>query len=176
MTPDRVEPPETHRPSSGLAAMTDERFTNRELSWIQFNDRVLQLASEQGIPLLERAKFLAIAATNLDEFYQVRVAALKDQIVAGIDQTSPDGRTPAQTLAAVGQQVLDFVDRSDGAFVDELVPELRSAGIDVISWDDVTDDERGELDDWFDDRTRPRHGRGTKNYRGYPCTLHLSPR
>ncbi len=135
--------------------MTDSRFRNRELSWMQFNDRVLQLASEPGIPLLERAKFCAIAATNLDEFFQVRVAALKDQIVAGIDRPSPDGRTPAQTLAEIGHAVLDFVDRIDGAFVDRLVPELREAGIDIISWDDVTVDERAELDDWFDDRVFP---------------------
>ena len=135
--------------------MSDERFTNRELSWIQFNDRVVQLASEPGIPLLERAKFCAIASTNLDEFFQVRVAALKDQIVAGIDRPSPDGRTPAQTLAEVGHQVLEFVDRVDGAFVDQLVPELRAAGIDIISWTDVTSDERAELDDWFDERVFP---------------------
>ena len=135
--------------------MIDERFTNRELSWMRFNDRVLDLASEPGIPLLERAKFCAIAATNLDEFFQVRVAALKDQIVAGIDRPSPDGRTPAQTLAAIGHGVLDFVDRLDGAFVDRLVPELRVAGIDIIAWSDVTDDERVELDDWFDERVFP---------------------
>ena len=135
--------------------MTDERFTNRELSWIQFNERVVQLASEPGIPLLERAKFCAIAATNLDEFFQVRVAALKDQIIAGIDRPSPDGRTPAQTLAEVGHRVLEFVDRVDGVFVELLVPELREAGIDIISWSDVTDDERVELDEWFDERVFP---------------------
>ncbi len=135
--------------------MTDERFTNRELSWMRFNDRVLELASESGVPLLERAKFCAIAATNLDEFFQVRVAALKDQIVAGIDRPSPDGRTPANTLAEIGLRVLEFVDRIDGTFVDRLVPELRAAGIDIISWDDVTDDERVEVDDWFDERVFP---------------------
>jgi polyphosphate kinase len=135
--------------------MTDERFLNRELSWMRFNERVLELASESGIPLLERAKFCAIAATNLDEFFQVRVAALKDQIIAGIDRLSPDGRTPAHTLGEIGHSVLEFVDRIDATFVDRLVPELRAAGIDIISWDDVTDDERVELDDWFDERVFP---------------------
>jgi len=135
--------------------MTDERFTNRELSWLQFNARVLQLASEPGIPLLERAKFCAIASTNLDEFFQVRVAALKDQVVAGIDRPSPDGRTPAQTLGEIGHHVLEFVDRVDAAFVDQLVPELSAAGISIISWADVTDDERVELDGWFDERVFP---------------------
>ena len=135
--------------------MTDERFLNRELSWLRFNERVLELASESGIPLLERAKFCAIAVTNLDEFFQVRVAALKDQIIAGIDRLSPDGRTPAHTLGEVGQSVLEFVDRIDATFVDRLVPELRAVGIDIISWDDVTDDERVELDAWFDERVFP---------------------
>jgi polyphosphate kinase len=135
--------------------MTDERFLNRELSWMQFNERVLDLANESGIPLLERAKFCAIASTNLDEFFQVRVAALKDQIIAGIERPSPDGRTPAQTLAEIGHRALEFVDRIDGTFVDQLVPELRAAGIDIITWADVTDDERAELDDWFDERVFP---------------------
>ena len=135
--------------------MNDERFTNRELSWLAFNERVLQLAGEAGIPLLERAKFCAIASTNLDEFFQVRVAALKDQIVAGIDRPTPDGRTPTQALAEIRQCVLEFVDRMDATFVDELVPELRAAGIDIISWSDVSDDERAELDGWFDERVFP---------------------
>ena len=135
--------------------MADERFTNRELSWLQFNERVLELAGEPGIPLLERAKFCAIASTNLDEFFQVRVAALKDQVVAGIDRPSPDGRTPAQTLAEIGHRVLEFVDGVDTVFVDQLVPELAAADIAIISWADVTDDERAELDDWFDERVFP---------------------
>jgi len=135
--------------------MTDERFLNRELSWIAFNQRVLQLAMEPGIPLLERAKFCAITATNLDEFFQVRVAALKDQLEANIDRPSPDGRTPSQTLTEIGAAVLEHVDHLDTAFVDNIVPELREAGIDVISWSDVTDDERDALDDWFEERVFP---------------------
>ncbi len=135
--------------------MNDNRFLNREVSWLAFNDRVLALSQEPGIPLLERAKFCAIAATNLDEFFQVRVAALKDQMVAGIDRPSPDGRTPAQTHAEVGVRVLDFVDRADSSYVDHLVPELRAAGVDIISWADVTDDELAELDVWFDERVFP---------------------
>ena len=77
---------------------TDDRFINRELSWLDFNDRVLHLAAEGGMPLLERAKFCAIFSTNLDEFFQVRVAALKDQIAAGITRPAPDGLTPSQQL------------------------------------------------------------------------------
>jgi polyphosphate kinase len=133
----------------------DDRYLNRELSWLDFNDRVLELADEAGIPLLERAKFCAITATNLDEFFQVRVAALKDQIEAGIDRPSPDGRTPAQTLAEVGQHVLEMVERIDAVFVDRLVPELRDHGVALISWDEVTSEECIELDAWFDERVFP---------------------
>jgi polyphosphate kinase len=135
--------------------MADNRFVNRELSWLAFNDRVLQLAAEPGIPLLERAKFCAITSTNLDEFFQVRVAALKDQIEAGIDRPSPDGRTPAQTLADVNVRVLDLIERADEVFVDQLVPELRAVGVDIIDWSAVTEDEREALDGWFEERVFP---------------------
>jgi polyphosphate kinase len=133
----------------------DERFLNRELSWLAFNERVLQLASEPGIPLLERAKFCAIASTNLDEFFQVRVAALKDQLIAGIDQPTWDGRTPAQQLAAIAVWVPEMIERLDDAFIDHLVPELRVAGVEIIGWDDTTADERAVLDHFFEDRMFP---------------------
>ncbi len=135
--------------------MADERFLNRELSWLDFNERVLQLATEPGIPLLERAKFCAITCTNLDEFFQVRVAALKDQIIAGVDRPGADGRSPAQTLAEIGQRVLEHVERIDSAYVDHLVPALRRAGIEMISWDDVTAEECEQLDMWFEERVFP---------------------
>ncbi len=133
----------------------DERFLNRELSWLAFNERVLELASEAGIPLLERAKFCAIASTNLDEFFQVRVAALKDQLIAGIDQPTWDGRTPAQQLAAIAEWMPKMVDRLDAAFVDQLVPELAAAGVEIIGWDDTTADERAELGRIYDERIFP---------------------
>ncbi|MGH9228320.1 MAG: RNA degradosome polyphosphate kinase, partial [Acidimicrobiales bacterium] len=72
-----------------------ERYRNRELSWLDFNERVLAMAEDERVPLLERAKFLAIFCQNLDEFFQVRVAGLKDQVAAGLATTSPDGRTSA---------------------------------------------------------------------------------
>ena len=133
----------------------DERFLNRELSWLAFNERVLQLATEPGIPLLERAKFCAIASTNLDEFFQVRVAALKDQLIAGIDQPTWDGRTPAQQLAAIAAWVPEMIERLDDAFVDHLVPELRAAGVEIIGWEDTTPAERADLDDFYAERMFP---------------------
>ncbi len=135
--------------------MTDERFINRELSWLAFDERVLDLASEPGIPVLERAKFCAIASTNLDEFFQVRVAALKDQVLAGIDRPTPDGRTPAQQLAAISEWVPGLVDRIDATFTKQLVPDLRAAGIEIIDWDQVDDVERQLLDGYFDERILP---------------------
>ena len=103
---------------------------------------MLQLATEPGIPLLERAKFCAITSTNLDEFFQVRVAALKDQIVAGIDRPSIDGRTPTQQLNAIGEMIPGLIERLDSAFLDQLVPALRRNGIDVVSYADTTEPER----------------------------------
>ena len=133
----------------------DERFLNRELSWLQFNDRVLSLASEPGIPLLERAKFCAITSTNLDEFFQVRISALKDQIAAGLDRPTPDGRTPQQQLDDLLSEVPSFVDRLDTAFVDHLVPELAAAGVELIDYADLTVDEAESLDLWYEERVYP---------------------
>jgi polyphosphate kinase len=133
----------------------DERFLNRELSWLAFNERVLQLASEPGIPLLERAKFCAIACTNLDEFFQVRVAGLKDQIEGGIETPTPDGRSPAQQLAEISDWIPAFVQRLDATFMDQLCPELSDAGIEIIRWDQTTDEERDDLDDLFEERVFP---------------------
>ncbi len=135
--------------------MLDERFLNRELSWLGFNDRVLQLAREPGIPLLERAKFCAIASTNLDEFFQVRVAALHDQIAAGIDRPTDDGRTPSQQLAAILQRVPGFVERRDETYLDQLVPELAANGVHIIDYADTTIDERRALDELYDERVFP---------------------
>src|SRR3546814_20625478 len=92
--------------SSDLLATRPERFFNRELSWIDFNARVLALADDPTVPLLERAKFLAIYVSNLDEFFQVRVAGLKDQLYAGVDQTSHDGRTAGAQLVAIRDDVV----------------------------------------------------------------------
>src|ERR1700694_697767 len=81
-------------------------YFNRELSWLDFNERVLELAEDERVPLLERVKFCAIYTTNLDEFYMVRVAGLRDQIDAGVDTHSQDGRTPTETIALIRERVL----------------------------------------------------------------------
>ena len=133
----------------------DQRFLNRELSWLAFNDRVLELASEPGIPLLERAKFCAIVSTNLDEFFQVRIGALKDQMAAGFDRPTPDGRTPAQQIEDIMARVPDFVERLDAAFNDRLVPALAEAGVALVHYADLADEEVAALDQWFEERVYP---------------------
>ena len=133
----------------------DERFLNRELSWLDFNDRVLSLACEPGIPLLERAKFCAIFSINLDEFFQVRVAALKDQIAAGIDDPTPDGRSPAQQLVEIGERVDELIERQESIFVDHLLPALTASGVRVVSWADLGTNDRKLMSAFYDERIFP---------------------
>src|SRR5664279_2183231 len=91
-------------------------YLNRELSWLDFNDRVLQLAEDEQVPLLERVKFSAIYTTNLDEFYMVRVAGLRDQIDAGVEKPGQDGRTPSETIALIRERVLGLGKRLTDCF------------------------------------------------------------
>ena len=130
-------------------------YLNRELSWLDFNARVLALADDANVPLLERAKFLAIFSQNLDEFFQVRVAGLKDQVAASVATTSPDGRTPAQQLLDIRDQVDVLNARALDIFLDAIVPGLRENGIVFSSWDELDDDDRKHLDEVFEERIFP---------------------
>ncbi len=131
------------------------KLLNRELSWLQFNERVLSLAAEADIPLLERVKFCAISSSNLDEFFQVRVAALKDQLAAGVPAPSPDGLTATQQLAAIGQAVGAMVLRQEGLLLGVLLPELKRSGIDVVDWVELELADRVELTEVFERRVFP---------------------
>ncbi|HUF96664.1 MAG TPA: polyphosphate kinase 1 [Ilumatobacter sp.] len=131
------------------------RHLNRELSWLDFNDRVLTLAAEPGIPLLERAKFCAIASTNLDEFFQVRVAALRDQVAAGIDMPAADGRTPLQQIAEISSALPHFIERQERIFTDELVPLLSEQGISIVSWSDLDAADRQRMTAYYEERVFP---------------------
>ncbi len=131
------------------------RYLNRELSWLDFNARVLALAEDATVPILERAKFLAIFSQNLDEFFQVRVAGLKDQVTAGLLTTSPDGRTPAQQLIEVRERVEELVAQQEHVFLDEVVPALAAGGIRLSSWDELDDDDEKFLVETFEHRIFP---------------------
>ena len=136
-------------------ASFDERFVNRELSWLQFNERVLDLTAEDGIPLLERAKFMAIASANLDEFFQVRVAAVRDQIAAGLEIPAADGRTPLQQMVAIGERVEQFIERQQSLFLDVLCPALARAGVHIVAWSDLDEDDRSRLGAYYQERIFP---------------------
>jgi polyphosphate kinase len=108
-------------------------YLNRELSWLDFNDRVLQLAEDDSLPLIERLKFLAIFVTNLDEFFMVRVAGVHDQVDARIDARGPDGLSPTQTLEGIAEQVRELDRRHARQFTEEVRPALAREGIRIVT-------------------------------------------
>ncbi|MGH9193190.1 MAG: RNA degradosome polyphosphate kinase, partial [Acidimicrobiales bacterium] len=132
-----------------------ERYRNRELSWLDFNERVLAMAEDERVPLLERAKFLAIFGQNLDEFFQVRVAGLKDQVAAGLGTTSPDGRTAAQQLLDIRDRLEQLLPRMQAVFLDQVSPGLAEAGIRLSSWADLDEDDEKFLVETFEERIFP---------------------
>lgn len=136
--------------------MSDEsRFLNREASWLAFNARVLALAENERVPLLDRCGFLGIFASNLDEFFQVRVAGLKDQVAAGVSGVTPDGRTAGQQLRSIAHEVRAQAAHAESVFHDVLVPELANVGVVFSSWEELDDDDRKHLVSEFEDRIFP---------------------
>ena len=131
-----------------------ERFFNRELSWLAFNWRVLEEAEDPRTPLLERVKFLSISGSNLDEFYNVRVAGLRAQMRAGVERRSLDGRTPGQQLALIDEQA-NFLQMAQQRCWSELRPLLADEGIHLVSGSDLSDDETGSLERIFQDQVFP---------------------
>jgi polyphosphate kinase len=122
-----------------VADLTDSAlYLNRELSWLDFNDRVLQLAEDETLPLMERVKFLAIFTTNLDEFFMVRVAGVHDQIDARIDARGADGLSPNQVLASMAERVTELDRRQARQFSDVVLPELATHGIKIITCEQST--------------------------------------
>lgn len=124
-------------------------YTNRELSWTQFNDRVLQLAEDPRIPLLERVKFCAIWTSNLDEFFMIRVAGLHDQVDAGLSEPKRDGRTPAETLEVIRENVVGQLTRVNQCLRDELAPELAEHDVRIVPLASVTGQAREALEDRY---------------------------
>ena len=145
---------ETAPSSVETPAFGPERFINRELSWLDFNHRVLEEAENPRHPLLERVRFLSISASNLDEFYSVRVAGLIGQAKAGVTQPTPDGRTPARQLAEIAVRGGTLVADQQRIWT-ELLTQMRQAGIVLCEADSLSDDDRIWLDAWFMERVFP---------------------
>ena len=140
---------------AGVEENGADRFLNRELSWIDFDTRVLHMAEDTAVPLLERSKFLAIFSQNLDEFFQVRVAGLKDQVAGSVTKRTPDGRTPGQQLDEIRDRVSKLLTRAEQVFLDDIVPTLADAGIRFSSWAELDDDDLEYLGTQFDERIFP---------------------
>jgi polyphosphate kinase len=126
-----------------------QTLLNRELSWLDLNKRVLDLAADLSEPLLERVKFCSIFSSNLDEFFMVRVAGLLDQVIARVNVRSPDGRTPQQALAEVRERVVELTAAQSRLWRDELVPALAAEGIVIATVEDATREEQAELEGHF---------------------------
>ncbi len=135
--------------------LPDDRFNDRELSWLQFNTRVLELAEDDTIPLLERARFLAIFTSNLDEFFMVRVAGLKRRITAGVAVRSVNGLLPRETLENIWSAARDIQERHNTCLHEDVLPALAEHGIEIVRWANLEDAERAELHRLFRDRIFP---------------------
>ena len=149
---DKREPAATGAPA--ISPDSPERFVNRELSWLDFNRRVVEEAENPRHPLLERLRFVSISASNLDEFYSVRVAGLVGQAKAGLTTTTPDGRTPAQQLAEIKLRAESLLAGQQRVWR-ELRGLLQAAGIEVCEPSRLTEDDRKWLDAWFMERVFP---------------------
>ncbi|MGQ0631266.1 MAG: RNA degradosome polyphosphate kinase [Sporichthyaceae bacterium] len=139
------------RPLPGLELPPD-RFLDREASWLEFNQRVIQLAEDRSVPLLERARFLAIFASNLDEFFMVRVAGLKRRIAAGVAVTSASGHQPREILDQIWARASELAQRNAVCFREDVLPRLREAGIEILRWEQLTPAETENLHQLFSDR------------------------
>ncbi len=141
--------------ADAFAAPEGARYLNRELSMLDFQARVLAYAEDPSLPLLERAKFLAIFSGNLDEFFQVRVSGLKEQLAVGVRSTSPDGLDQVAQLRAIRTRVDELVTRQAAAFTKDIAPALADAGVEFVNWRDLDAEGRRQLTRVFDDRIFP---------------------
>ncbi len=146
-----VEPP--YRPE--LDDLVLDRFLDRELSWLHFNQRVLELAEDESLPLLERVRFLAIFASNLDEFFMVRVAGLKRRIAAGVAVRAASGLLPREVLEQIWAKTGDLMQRQAALFRDVAIPALAKEDIELLRWSDLNKDEQKQCKRLFKERVFP---------------------
>ncbi|MEI2267790.1 RNA degradosome polyphosphate kinase [Microbacterium sp. No. 7] len=135
--------------------LPDNRYLDRELSWLAFNQRVLELAEDPNLPTLERANFLAIFASNLDEFFMVRVAGLKRRILTGLAIPTNVGRAPLDVLTDLATAAHALQERHAAVWSEQVRPALAESGIEVVSWADLSDEEREILYDYFSSQVFP---------------------
>jgi polyphosphate kinase len=154
-----MEPTQTAEPAEERKGAPDledpSLYENREISWLDFNDRVLQLAEDEDMPLLERAKFLAIYQSNLDEFFMVRVAGLHDQVDAGINTPGSDGLSPSEAIDCVAERVGELGERHSRQWAEGVLPALSEEGIRVVSCEACEDDELEAVDRVFEEQIFP---------------------
>jgi polyphosphate kinase len=131
------------------------RYLNREMSWLDFDERILALANRRSLPVLERAKFFAIFSDNLDDFFQVRVGSLKMRLEAGLPSSSLEGETTFGRLTKINARVRELVASRDLSFASRLVPDLAAAGIRLSDWDDLDGEDQAILDRLFDEELFP---------------------
>ena len=148
----RVVSSAPHPDESGLPS---DRFLDREISWLQFNERVLQLAADDSVPLLERARFLAIFASNLDEFFMVRVAGLKRRIATGIAVRSASGLEPREVLEQISLVTHELLEMQTKVFLEDVRPSLEEEGIAIVRWEQLSKDEQVRLGQMFTDHIFP---------------------
>ena len=142
----------THQGSPDLP---EDRFLERELSWLDFNQRVLELAEDKTLPLLERVNYAAIFASNLDEFFMVRVASLKRRIATGIATPSPSGLSPQEVLQRISERTRELQLRHAELFTKELAPALSDAKINIVHWSTLSSEEQNLLHDYFQTQVFP---------------------
>ncbi|MGC2300962.1 MAG: RNA degradosome polyphosphate kinase, partial [Acidobacteriaceae bacterium] len=130
-------------------------FLSRDESWLKFNRRVLEEAEDAANPLLERVKFLAITASNLDEFFEIRIAGVLQRIEDGYNEATPDGATLRESLAAMRDETQSFVADQYRCWNQELLPAMRKAGIRVLGWDEMDADARKFANDYYQREVDP---------------------
>jgi polyphosphate kinase len=132
-----------------------ERLIDRELSWLSFNERVLELAEDQSKPLLERCRFLAIFSSNLDDFYMIRVATLKRKLEAGVVKKNTAGFTPLELMAEVSKRTQELIERQTKCFHEDLFPKLSASGIEITPWEDLDVQEKDYINKLFANKIFP---------------------
>jgi polyphosphate kinase len=147
--------PKAKKAASEVDLSEAQYYFNRELSWLEFNDRVLHEALDPRTPLLERLKFAAIFSSNLDEFFMVRVAILKQQVEAGVSQLTPDGRTPQSQLDAIAQRLRSRVIEQHRHVEQVLLPQLVEQGVHILQYKDLQPNQQQHLRDYFERRIFP---------------------